>query len=156
MIKLKNTSLRRPQWNGFLLTICWFIAKLAHPLYLTTDNETRHYMQFILKSFVDLLENHSWAFSKWTLIAASVILVMGHPATGHLKTWRVGREGPGSVVGALRTATAAGSPSTDELGSSTRSLKASVLLLSSSRPSSPNRHPQPPQRAPPPPSLRGQ
>ena len=33
---------------------------------------------------------------------------MGHPATGHLKTWRVGREGPGLVVGALRTATAAG------------------------------------------------
>ena len=91
--------------------------------------------------FVDLLENHSWAFSKWTLIAASVILVMGHPATGHLKTWRVGQEGPGSVVGALRTATAAGSPSTDELGSSTRSLKASVLLLSSSRPSSPIRPP---------------
>ena len=50
MIQLKNTSLRRPQWNGFLLTICWFIAKLAHPLYLTTDNETRHYMQFSLKS----------------------------------------------------------------------------------------------------------
>ena len=49
-IQLKNTSLRRPQWNGFLLTICWFIAKLAHPLYLTTDNETRHYMQFSLKS----------------------------------------------------------------------------------------------------------
>ena len=50
MIKLKNTSLWRPQSNGFLLTICWFIAKLAHPLYLTTDNETRHYMQFSLKS----------------------------------------------------------------------------------------------------------
>ena len=50
MIQLKNTSLWRPQWNGFLLTICWFIAKLAHPLYLTTDNETRHYMQFSLKS----------------------------------------------------------------------------------------------------------
>ena len=49
-IQLKNTSLRRPQWNGFLLTICWFIAKLDHPLYLTRDNETRHYMQFSLKS----------------------------------------------------------------------------------------------------------